>query len=218
MAIWWTNKSILLGGALILLCACEDHPYGIDMNKDTYINPNKIRVTQDVISQEFLLEDMTPEKARSLAASHKANGGGRVDILVTYPAYGTAKAQAQKAAANVVQAFYTAGLRDVGLEILPIADSAPARLQISFATYGALAPEGCDPMPGVDGRGAQLDRDYPMGCAVDTAIAKQIARPSDLLGEDVALPPRDGQPSGEVIQKYRTGEKAEDLKEEKTSD
>lgn len=220
MATWW-SKAVLFLPAACLLGGCGvlemlDPQHGIDMNAPTYMNPHKIRLVQGREYREVAAADVTSALVGDLARTYASAGGGPLDLVVTYPPTSAKAAQEARSRADIIaRDLRRAGVRDVRTAALPA--EGPALVTFSFTTYAARAPEECDPMPGVDGLGAELDRDYPMGCAVATAHAKQIAHPADLLGEDKALPPRHGQRVGQMLEDYRHGVPNQELGGESAS-
>lgn len=76
-------------------------------------------------------------------------------------------------------------------------------LMISYDSLSAQAPAGCRNMPGFDdGLTTNAIGDYKFGCSVDTMIAKQIYRPSDLNG-NAAGDPMDGRRAANSVEYYR---------------
>ena len=112
-------------------------------------------------------------------------GNGPVHVTVTYdPRVRSNSAMTASNNAGKIAAMMTRmGATNIQTEILPVKDAGPVSETIfSYGIYAANAPEDCELMQGIEGRQTEIDNEYKFGCSHDIFLARQIARPKDLLG------------------------------------
>ena len=94
------------------------------------------------------------------------------------------------------------GVRSIRAEAVKTTGIKPT-LMIAYDMVTAKAPAGCRNMPGFDdGLTTAESTDYRFGCSIDTMVANQIYRPSDLqgyVGSDVI----DGRRAANTVEYYR---------------
>jgi len=73
-------------------------------------------------------------------------------------------------------------------------------------------------MSGIEDRDHRTDLEYKMGCSVETMIARQIARPGDLLGRAPNSVYKDGRRISNQIEGVRSGAMNEPLGGESASE
>lgn len=174
---------VVLAGTALGLSACS-----LDMNHPTYLSQNKVQVEQSRYDAEVSVHALDDAFYRALAQEYKSTGGGQLYLTFVYnpESGGSSALAASELAGKAAHALRGYGVRDVKADILPVADSAHSgKVLISYTKYAAHAPKDCKSMPGLDDRAVELGWDYKYGCSIDSQIADQIARPKDLLGNDV---------------------------------
>lgn len=162
---------------------------GCDMNQKTYVSPNRAQIEKTRYDTEVSVGMMDDNFYKALASEYKSNGGAGLNLTFVYnPASGNAAGlSASELAGNAARKLRGYGADDVSADILPVADSAHSgKVLVSYTKFAALAPKDCETMPGLDDNQIELSWDYKYGCSVEERLAKQLARPSDLLGNDAA--------------------------------
>lgn len=111
------------------------------------------------------------------------------------------------------------GIGDVKADILPVADNAHSgKMLISYTKYAAHAPKDCKAMPGLKDRQVELGWDYQYGCSLEEQIAGQVARPSDLLGNDTVPETSSGRRAAVMAGAHEGGAANEPLKTDSITD
>jgi len=83
---------------------------------------------------------------------------------------------------------------------------------VSFDTVQAQAPSDCTTMPGLEkNTTTRFIDDYKFGCSVETMVARQIARPSDLEGVSGLDDKDGGRRETNIVESYAAGEPQPDL-------
>jgi type IV pilus biogenesis protein CpaD/CtpE len=110
------------------------------------------------------------------------------------------------------------GATEVTTSVLPVREQGSESVAvISYSSYQAAAPANCGEMPGYRNGALEHDPSYKMGCTVEAEFAKQIADPSDLLGDARPSATTDGRASSNVVDIYRTGAQNKPLEGESAS-
>ncbi len=197
--------------ALIILGACAPlflSGCARDLSEPSWISGNSVQVQEHSFVEEVALSDVTNEFVSKTAKHYNKYGGGPVNLSVTYNPNikGSSSIKASGTAAKIAASFRSKGVRDVEIDVLPVGDQGQdAKLILSYTSYTAHAPKDCGVLYGFDDNKNNINRDYEMGCTIETVMARQIARPKDLLGVGSVNPTTDGRRSGNIVETYRTG-------------
>lgn len=180
------------------------------MAKPSNFTENKPRVYTENYVVEAPAVAFGEKELDMLAADFSYHGSGIPEVTVTYdPASGVNTAmKAGNELGRIVGSLKKAGVQNVDATIIPIKNSGDqASVQIAYARSEAIAPKDCDMMPGTyGGSDPTAVADYRFGCSVETIMAKQIARPSDLQGREGYAGLKDGMRNTNVIWPYKSGE------------
>lgn len=199
--------------AVIVLAGCStDIP--------TNMTEHKVRVHTEPYVVETKAGNLDQEGIYALAQDFASFGSGKPEITVAYDPYSKTNTPmtARKELARVVKAFSTAGVKDVDAALLPVNDIGDeAFVQVAYSRSYAEAPKDCKFMPGLyDGTEPSAVKDYKFGCSVDSLVAKQIARPRDLLGNEGYAGAKDGMRNANIVWPYKSGEPLGQLQGEST--
>jgi pilus assembly protein CpaD len=204
---------LVLMASVMTLGACEMYAPG-------NLNETKIQVAEEGISQTMPVSQINNESLSAIAQDFNDRGGSPMSVVVTYDpkSYRNTAMMAGDHASGIARTLRKYGVDNISSSILPVKDQGDeAQVMISYHAVAALAPEGCGDMPGMKGNLLEPDASYKLGCGVDSMIAKQVARPSDLLGRGVSDPTTDGRAAANVIDVYRSGALNKPLKGESAS-
>lgn len=198
---------------LALLPACE-------MYAESHMTDNRVQVRQEKFTEEIPTSTLTNDYVAGIADNYTKSGSGPVELVVTYdPQSRTNTAmRAGDEVARIATVLHHEGVKDVATSIMPVREQGhESTALVSFSAYRAEGPAGCDTMmQGFESRVLEPDPDYKLGCTEETLFARQIANPSDLLGD--AQPPtyRDARPASNIVDLNRTGAQNKPLKTEAT--
>ena len=214
-------QKFLLGTCVIglsVLGACsQDHKGNVSLKR--------VEVHQEQFAKQVTSHDLKQSDLEALAADYNRYGGD--DPLTLSVQYDPASSEntamnATRHASKLANGLRAAGVTNVKTEILPVVGVGDhSRTLITYERYSAHKPEGCGTMPGMDNTTTDWEamRDYGFGCSVEDKIARQIARPKDLLGNDRGLEGEDdGRRASNIIETYRLGEPNEPLEGEQASE
>ena len=192
---------------------------GCTLDAPTYMSQKKVEVTtrQERIEQETATLD--DPALRQIAAYYADHGDGPVDIVVTYNPQSrdnTAR-HATDSAAHMASVLHKEGVRDVKTDILPIHASDKSVTYVKYMSYEAQAPEGCVGMEDINDIAHENYRDYQLGCSTETYLAKQIAKPKDLLGRTEVTEETDARKRANAVEAYKWTTGSQPLEAESTS-
>lgn len=215
----FSSRLVLICGVSLLTLPLA----GCDMYEEGHINTTKIQVQEEQYSDDVPVSEVNEAYIDELASRFYKHGGGQMDVTVTYDPHSKSNTamRAGDKAANIISALRAAGVNDLKGGVLPVNDQGDAaHLLVSFSSYTAHAPEGCDEATGLGSRSkeADLNPDYKIGCSVQTLMAKQVARPSDLLGKDNDDHLTDGRAASNIVDTYRVGAPNKPLEGETASE
>jgi len=195
----------------------------MDLYEPPTVNESRIQVKEEAYIKDIAVSDVNDALLGSIARNYAKHGGSPMDILVTYDprSYRNTAMMATNVAADIASSLRDYGVTNVKAGVMPIKSQGDdARVLITYDSFTAQAPEGCDyDMPGISGESAlENDQKYKIGCGIDTLLARQIARPADLLGRGAQENTSDGRPITNKVDLYRTGELNKPLEGESSTD
>lgn len=165
--------------------------------------------------------DVDENFLRQFAKNYNRSAVGELYVSVLYdPASAENDAMsATKDLARILGSLKTMGLDSPRGDIIPIKNLGDiSKTLFTYKNITALAPDNCRMMPGIDERATRADDDYKLGCSVESYFVRQIARPSDLAGNNGGLPPADAEKNANIADIYRSGEPADELDGETLSE
>ncbi len=216
------NQWLLVGSCLLGLgftSACSlDHEGNMALQR--------VEVHQEEYAEQYTSHDLTQEMLEAIAMDYQKNGDTAtpLTLMVQYDpssAENTAM-NATKHASKIAQSLREAGVSNVKTEIMPVKDVGNhSKTLVSFDKFSAHAPSGCKTtMPGLENTGTdwKANQSYQYGCSVETAIARQIARPKDLVGRKGFESADDGRRATNIVEQYRYGTPNEALEGESATE
>ena len=190
--------------ALIALCmlltAC-------DLYEESTVNTTKMRLEESTYSQSFDVNSLSEGKMLEIARHYEKHGDGPMSLTVSYDPKSRSHGamQASNEAARIVSYLGKKGVSNVESGIMPVVNSGPGmKALVTFDSYVATGPEGCEAMGGTYDHTEDLDKEYRLGCTRDMLFARQLARPADLKGRKIS-PTTDGRRVANSTETYRTG-------------
>lgn len=180
---------------------------GCDFYQESYLTTEKIKVEQSRFDHSVDVKKFDMDHAAYIANLYNNAGFGDVRLTVTYDSKSSVNtsSKAHKNLAQAVSMLRKQGIDEVLGNIMPVYDSGDdSKVLITFGAYQAKAPDGCTLMPGYESISLEHDRDYKLGCTRETLVSKQIARPKDLIGQEVSNV-TDGRRSANILEIYRSG-------------
>ena len=198
------QKQILMVAAVSCLALTGCGRMGETM--PSMMNQNRAELVEQSVLDRQDLELVDEAYLNLLAEQAYKYGEGPVELTVTYDP--TSKnftaMKAINAAEGIADELNKKGLTNLTTQTLPVEGQKPA-LMVAFDTVGVQPPSSCGEIPGMYDYNTtgNLER-YRIGCAIETNLARQIARPADLKGND-ALEPRDGRTNTNVIDAHEAG-------------
>lgn len=164
-------------GLLLAITACT-------LDGPTNYTQNEIEIHEKHFSQSYAVSSLNEATLQGIAQDYYKAGEGGIDITVTYDPRSksyTAR-RAAETAGNIVQVLNKGGVKHVRTDILPLKDSNQSTAHISYDYLEALPPEGCRRLDEIEDSAVENYKDYELGCSTDIFLARQVAKPGDLLG------------------------------------
>ena len=167
------------------------------------ITPGRAQVKEQRFYQQVPLTDSHETYLENIALHYDKYGDGLITVNIVYDPKSTGALAASGKAANIAATLRNYGIHNIQSDILPV--SGENSLIISYAYYTAHGPKNCTTMPGYADTNIGSQKDYNIGCTVETLIAKQVARPKDLLGREASDPTTDGRSAANLVNAVRAG-------------
>lgn len=174
------------------------------LSTPSMVNDKPLRLSEETSLRQMPVSHINDNSLYVLSKDYERFGEGAMNLTLLYdPASKTfGKGEAFKEMAAIKEKLSSLGVRGIKADVVETSGMEPT-LMIHYDSVQAMAPEGCRPMPGLeDGLTTREIGDYRFGCSVDTMLAKQIYRPSDLRGEG-ATDPVDGRRATNNSEYYR---------------
>lgn len=170
---------VMMGTTLLCGCARQSSP--------SMMNASRIQAVPETELQQIPVKNVSAGYLQKLADDYARYGAGAMQVSLAYdPAtknYSAVKAFQDLAKIKAGLGEY--GVKNVKADTVKTDGQTDPVLLVSYDSVHAAAPAGCYNMPGFDdGLTTEKNVDYRFGCSVDTMLAKQIYRPSDLQGYD----------------------------------
>lgn len=208
--------------ALPVFAACSS---AMEQFEPSEANVDRVELMRGQYEQDVAISDLTPARLEALAEAWQRYGDGAMTLTVLYDPHARVNGpiNAGKQAARLAESLRVRGVA-VATATLPVAGRGESLSAfISYPQTTARAPKSCGTMPGLEGTGADLGKTglndgYRVGCGIETILAKQISRPSDLRGQGGLSGPSDGRRVYQQLGAWRAGVPNEPLEGEKASD
>lgn len=167
---------ILIGTSMLAACGHQSTP--------SMMNTSRPQVVAETTMDQKPVSSVTEGYLYSVASNYDRYGTAALNLSLAYDpdakGYGTTKAFSDLTKFKAQLEKF--GVRSIRAETVKSSGVEPT-LMISYDSAAALAPAGCRSMPGLDdGLTTREIGDYRFGCSVDSMLAKQIYRPTDLYG------------------------------------
>jgi type IV pilus biogenesis protein CpaD/CtpE len=192
----------VLAAVLTAGCARQSTP--------SMMNTSMPRVSHETNMEQMPVADVSKGYLYRIAGNYERYGTEKLHLSLAYdPNSKTYNAmKAFKDLAGYKEDLKSMGIHSVQAETVKVEGIEPT-LMVSYDMARALAPAGCRNMPGLDnGLTTEKIADYRFGCSLDTMLANQIYRPTDLYGRGDS-DPGDGRRSANNVEYYRQVEQEE---------
>ncbi|HPQ50872.1 MAG: hypothetical protein KDJ26_06185 [Alphaproteobacteria bacterium] len=199
--------SVYMASFLVLASVSGGFLSGCSVESDSWINSSRLEIHEDQFTDTFETKKLDEQTLRAIAVYHQRYGNGPLMVSVSYDPKSSRNTQAL---ARNESARIVSGLRQNGVEDIQMTTTAVSGLGdvsntvVTFAALTAQAPTGCGMIPGYTGlpeasTKTEGEPDYRYGCTVETLIARQVTRPSDLLGKPGFETNADGNRQANVV-------------------
>ncbi len=182
---------------------------GCNLHTPTAVTQQPFQIHEEVMTHDVLLADVDDAFIDGLAKHYAKHGGSTMDLILTYDpkSYRNTAMNASNNLADVAQKLRRHGVIDVDASVMPIKSQGDsAHLLVSYTAVTASVPKECENMlSGMDGSAVEADRDYKLGCSIKSMTARQVAKPADLAGRELADHETDGRSATNIVDRYRSG-------------
>ena len=165
----------LLGCALVAGCT---------QSTPSMMNTSKPELVSETHIEQIPSENVDDIAIAILADQYSRFGNGPLELTMTYDpkSKNYTAMKARHSLSSVKAKLAKKGITNVKLDTLAVEGETPS-LMVMYPSVVAQGPSDCGVMPGLEDY--QTTRHigmYQFGCATETLLAKQVARPSDLQG------------------------------------
>ena len=168
-----------------LLTACAPE-------QPTWVTPAKMDVHAEGFDDTFDTAALDPATLRAIGVNYYRYGNGPMDVSVSYDPQSKTNtaAHARAQADRIGKELARNGVHNARISSAALTSSGDkSTTRIAFPALTARPPASCGMMPGYVDRQTNLPetgegepKSYQIGCTVESLMAKQIARPGDLMG------------------------------------
>jgi type IV pilus biogenesis protein CpaD/CtpE len=196
------QKIILSISALALLSGCS-------VQSETWVNQaGRVEIKEEQFTDTFETAKINKATIHAIGDYYERYGNGTLNIVVSFDPQSklNSKAQAEKSVLAIKSGLDKVGISDMTGSVSEIKGSGDlSTTLISFPALTASKPSGCGLMPGYEDASADIPNDtnikppYGYGCTVESLLAKQVSKPSDLLGKQGFETNSDGRRTERVL-------------------
>jgi type IV pilus biogenesis protein CpaD/CtpE len=216
------KKFILACSSLLLLSACS-------VQSETWVSPSRVEIHDEQFTDSFDTAQIHDGVVHAIADYYHRFGNGPLNMIVSYDPLSRVNTEklAQRELARLEKALSREGVKDIKAMVNPMRGSGDiSTTLVSFSALAAHAPSDCGMMPGYSNAAEDIPNDtsieppYRYGCTVETLLARQVARPSDLMGKPGFGTKSDGRRAERVLSTrgYYGKDSFPDLSGEKASE
>ena len=187
---------LLVSATTLTACGRQSTP--------SMMNTTRPQLLSETTLQQVPVSEVSDGYIYNLVDNYKRYGADTLQLSLAYdPASKTYTAmKAFEDLASIKGKLAKLGVRSVKAETVKSEGVSPT-LMISYDAVKAAGPAGCRNMPGFDdGLTTGHIGEYKFGCSVDSLIAQQVYRPTDLAGR-AGSDPIDGRRATNTIEHYR---------------
>lgn len=176
----------------LFLCMTIISTTACTLDEPTWVNPSRVEVHEEGFTDNFDTSSLDQGTLRAIGANYDRYGNGPMDVAVSYDPKSKTNTEAKaKTELRKIQAeLQRNGVSDIRASVTPGENTGEkSSTMVSFPALTARAPRNCGLMPGYTDAQTGTPEDaegehkgYAIGCTVESLMAKQIARPGDLLG------------------------------------
>jgi type IV pilus biogenesis protein CpaD/CtpE len=215
------SSKIIISGFLVatalFLAGCDSIVYNIP----TEVSTDRVEVHRENVDLEFDTASLSPALLQKLGQDYRNQGETPMLVSVTYDPHSqdnTAR-KASDTVASLSAALNKQGVHNLQVDTLPILGSGDrSQTIVSYAGLKALPPSSCGNVLDMDMvQDFERTENYKLGCSVETYTARQIARPADLLGNEI-MGSAPGRYHANALDPYMTGGPNPPLSGENASD
>ena len=184
---------------VLAVCACTQ-------STPSMVNQNSVELVEETVIEQIALADINDVTISSIATQYRKYGNGPLELAIAYDPKSktfTALSALQKLQ-EIKKKLARVGIKTVLTETISAENAKPVLL-VSYDSVSAQAPSSCDPMPGIDNTTTRFIGDYKFGCGIETMLARQISKPSDLKGNDQMDQTRSARRESVVQDRYNSG-------------
>lgn len=194
---------------------------GISLHEPDTISDNKIKLQEGVYHKEMKVEEVSEDYLAQIARHYAKYGASNMDVIVTYDpkSYRNTAMKASEQASVFATYLRDNGVGEMNPRILPVNKQGDeSSFIVSYEYMTAHKPDDCKIMPGLENSDVSQNRDYELGCSTKMYIAKQVARPKDLMGRENPNTTSEGRSAANIVEGYRYGGPNEPLDGLRASD
>lgn len=219
--MYWIEAMSKYAGKIVLILLTGSYLSACDLHIEPNLNTHKLQVEEHLAEYSYDLADLTETKLYNIAHQYSRHGKDTLSLTVTYDPRSTKfnARQAKQALRRAENILKKSGVKRLDGDILPVnmPDYRP-QVMIAYISQLAKVHEECSLMPGFEDNILNYDDEYKMGCTTQSLIARQVARPGDLIGRGAGTPQTGAARSAGILGAYRSGAPAEELSGETASE
>lgn len=175
--------------ALLTLVVLSLFQTACTVESESWVNQDRLEVRDDLFTDTIETRLINDDMIRAVGEYYYRYGNGPLNLVVSYNDHSrtNTRAKAETALKTIRDGLIQNGVQNINATTSVVASDTSTTL-ISFPALVADAPTNCGLMPGYE-YPAEMQSDpsappkYKMGCTVETLLARQVSRPSDLLGK-----------------------------------
>lgn len=194
-----TRYAYLMGLSVMTLAACSPQ------STPSMMNIERVQLVHQTAIEQIPAEDVDDVALALIADDYRRYGNGPMELAMVYDprskSYTAMKARNQLN--DIEKRLNQHGIKQVNIRTMAV-EQGQAALLVSYDSFQAQGPANCHTMPGVDHHQTTRDiAEYRFGCSTESLLARQVARPTDLMGRGGTNAPADGRRAANVVEELR---------------
>lgn len=209
MLVGYKNSFFMLFAALISCFAVTSC-----MSNPSALNYKKVQLKESTHVVELPASEVNSNAMENIVRHYNRFGIGDLNLTITYnpKSKENTALQASGNVRKISRILQKKGLTNIKSSILPVF-SEESRVLVEYTAVTAHAPQGCTRAPGMQGEGADamiLQSEYQLGCELENMVARQVARPKDMIGVGGSESTEGGR-AHNILQPYQKGDASPEL-------
>lgn len=201
-------KTLSILGLTLTVTACSETAlFRPSMYDNSVVTQRPIEIETTRFVEKLSTKDVNYNYLMNLSDDYDRHGDSPIYAVIAYdPDLPNAKLSAFNRSSMLKGQMAKLGMKNAVIQTLPVIGTS-GEMVIGYDRITAQGPQGCGDAPGLTAETGAYG-DYGLGCTVKDMMAKQIAYPADLMGQDTMAAMDADRAAAPVDRDARSGEQS----------